>query len=71
MQADSVKIQATEDKARKSLMLIKLQQALEDGIIDNPQPVEQPSPFRMGPRMIPTPNEADQMRNMMIGNFSI
>ena len=71
MQADSVKIQATEDKARKSLMLIKLQQALEDGIIDNPQPVEQPSPFRMGPRMIPTPNEADQIRNMMIGNFSI
>ena len=56
----------TVNKARKTLELLKLR-----GLLENAEAVEYQNPPRSDPRMIPTPNEADQIRNMMIGNFSI
>ena len=56
----------TVNKARKTLELLKLR-----GLLENAEPIDYQNPPRSDPRMIPTPNEADQIRNMMIGNFSI
>ena len=56
----------TVNKARKTLELLKLK-----GLLENAEPIEYQNPPRRDPRMIPTPDESSQIRNMMIGNFSI
>ena len=56
----------TVNKARKTLELLKLK-----GLLENAEPIEYKNPPRSDPRMIPTPDESSQIRNMMIGNFSI
>ena len=60
MLQDSMKVD-TANKAKKALQLLKLKGLLEEG-----EAIEYQNPQRMmNPNMIPTPDEAEMMQNMM------